>query len=222
MLLDGDCDRALVIGTDAVTPFVAQGFAALQGLSPGGARPFDASRDGLSLGEAGCAVILQRVEDAPQAPRMTGWGCSNDANHISGPSRDGSGLALAIQRAYVGLDKSRTVALCGHGTATRYNDAMEALAFQTVFGNRTPPVFGIKGSIGHTLGAAGLIELALSARVASTGEAPPTFGFSRADAEFPLDVVHSQPRKFKPGAVLTTNSGFGGMNTAIVVERGGG
>jgi 3-oxoacyl-[acyl-carrier-protein] synthase II len=153
---------------------------------------------------------------------MTGWGCSNDANHISGPSRDGSGLALAIQRAYVGLDKSRTVALCGHGTATRYNDAMEALAFQTVFGNRTPPVFGIKGSIGHTLGAAGLIELALSARVASTGEAPPTFGFSRADAEFPLDVVHSQPRKFKPGAVLTTNSGFGGMNTAIVVERGEG
>lgn len=220
MLIDCDCDRALVIGTDAVTPFVAQGFAALQGLSAAGARPFDAARDGLSLGEAGCAVILQRSADANGKPRMTGWGCSNDANHISGPSRDGSGLALAIERAYAGLDRAQTVALCGHGTATRYNDAMEALAFHTVFGNKAPPVFGIKGSIGHTLGAAGLIEIAISARVARTGEIPPTYGHQQGDREFPLDVVHGKPRRVSPGPVLTTNSGFGGMNTAIVVEAG--
>ena len=220
MLIDGECDRALVVGADGVAPFVAQGFKALQGLSPGGARPFDAARDGLSLGEAGCAVILRRSADAPRAPRMAGWGCSNDANHISGPSRDGSGLALAMARALSGLDRSRVVAVCGHGTGTLYNDAMEARAFHTTFSGRVPPVFGVKGSIGHTLGAAGLIELALSARAARTGEIPPTAGFCNGEAEFELDVVHGGPRRIRPGAVLTTNSGFGGMNTAIIVDPG--
>lgn len=221
-LQDGDADRALVLGADELSPFVAQGFHALQGVSPTGARPFDATRDGLSLGEAGAACLLVRASTAPGAPRLVGWGASNDANHISGPSRDGSGLALAIERALVGIDRSRVVAICGHGTGTVYNDAMEARAFHAAFGPRVPPVFGIKGSIGHTLGAAGLIEVIASARVAATGMVPPTAGFTRADAEFPLDVVHGQPRQVAPGLVLTTNSGFGGMNTAIVVAPGEG
>lgn len=220
LLLDGDCDRALVVGADGVTPFVAQGFASLGGLSATGARPFDALRDGLSPGEAGCACVLTRIEDAPAAPRMVGWGCSNDANHISGPSRDGSGLALAIERALEGIDRSTIVAICGHGTGTVYNDAMEALAFRAVFGKHVPPVFGIKGSIGHTMGAAGLLELEVSARVACTGVVPPTVGFRAGDEGSPLDVVHGSPRQLQPGLVLTTNSGFGGMNTAILVAPG--
>jgi 3-oxoacyl-(acyl-carrier-protein) synthase len=78
-------------------------------------------------------------------------------------------------------------------------------------------VFGIKGCIGHTLGAAGLIEVIVSARVAAEGIAPPTIGFARGEAEYPLDVVHGEPREVGRGLVLTTNSGFGGMNTAVVV-----
>lgn len=222
LLQDGDADRALVLGADGLSPFVAQGFHALKGVSPTGARPFDANRDGLSLGEAGAACLLVPADRAPAAPRLAGWGASNDANHISGPSRDGSGLALAIERALEGLDRSRVVAICGHGTGTVYNDAMEARAFHAAFGPRVPPVFGIKGSIGHTLGAAGLIELAVSARVAGTGLIPPTAGFARGDMDFALDVVHGRPRQAAPGLVLTTNSGFGGMNTAIVVAPGEG
>lgn len=222
LIQDGDADRALVVGADGVTPFVAQGFHALQGVSPTGARPFDATRDGLSLGEAGAACVLRRTGDSPHAPRLLGWGASNDANHISGPSRDGSGLALAIDRALKGVDRSKVVAICGHGTGTVYNDAMEARAFHTVFGPRVPPVFGIKGAMGHTLGAAGLIEVLLSAHVATTGLIPPTAGFARGDADFPLDVVHGKPRQAEPGLVLTTNSGFGGMNTAILVAPGEG
>lgn len=222
LLQDGEADRALVLGADGVSPFIAQGFHALQGVSPTGARPFDATRDGLSLGEAGAACVLVRAADAPCVPRMVGWGASNDANHISGPSRDGSGLALAMQRALAGVDKSRVIAICGHGTGTVYNDAMEARAFHAVFGPRVPPVFGIKGAIGHTLGAAGLIEVILSAHVAVTGRVPPTAGFARGEQEFALDVVHGTARQLTPGLVLTTNSGFGGMNTAILVAPGEG
>jgi 3-oxoacyl-[acyl-carrier-protein] synthase II len=153
-------------------------------------------------------------------PRIISYGCSNDANHISGPSRDGGGLALAIERALVGVDRREIRAICAHGTATQYNDAMEARAFHTVFGGSPPPVFGIKGAIGHTLGAAGLIEVIISAKVAVEGVIPPTTGFEQGETDFPLDVVHGKPRKIKPGLVLTTNSGFGGMNTAIIVGPG--
>jgi 3-oxoacyl-(acyl-carrier-protein) synthase len=214
LVIDGDADAALVIGADAVTPFVAQGFHCLQGDSLAGAKPFDANRDGLSLGEAGAAVVLRR--EGPGA-RVMSWGCSNDANHISGPSRDGSGLALAIERALVGIDRSRIVAICGHGTGTIFNDRMEAQAFHRVFNGAPPPVFGIKGCVGHTLGAAGLIEVLISARVAAEGIAPPTIGFERGESEYPLDVIHGKPREVGRGLVLTTNSGFGGMNTAVVV-----
>lgn len=213
LVQDGDADCAVILGADALTPFVAQGFHSLQGDSPTGARPFDATRDGLSLGEAAAAILLSRGA----GPRVTAYGASNDANHISGPSRDGGGLRLAIERALAGVDRSRIKAICAHGTGTEYNDAMEARAFHAAFDGTPPPVFGIKGSIGHTLGAAGLIEVIVSARVAQQGVIPPTAGYHHGDREYPLDVVHGAPREVGPGLVLTTNSGFGGMNTALVV-----
>jgi 3-oxoacyl-(acyl-carrier-protein) synthase len=221
VLLDDEATRVLVIAGDKITDFVTAGFQSLNAVgSHETARPFDNSRDGLSLGEAGCAVVLRRGPAHERHPRIISYGCSNDANHISGPSRDGSGLALAIERALVGIDRREIRAICAHGTATQYNDAMEARAFHTVFGGEPPPVFGIKGAIGHTLGAAGLIEVIISAMVATEGVIPPTVGFEEGETDFPLDVVHGKPRKIKPGFVLTTNSGFGGMNTAIVVGPG--
>lgn len=222
-LEDHDCNDSVVVGSDRITEFIITGFRSLNAQSNEPARPFDASRDGLSLGEAGAAALLRRAPDLenPQRhPRIISYGCSNDANHISGPSRDGSGLALAIERALDGIDRSEIRAICAHGTATTYNDAMEARAFHTVFGGSPPPVFGIKGAIGHTLGAAGLIEVIVSALVATEGVIPPTVGFEQGEEDYPLDVVHSEPRKIEPGYVLTTNSGFGGMNTAIVIGPG--
>ena len=174
----------------------------------------------LEDGSAGAVVWLRSVEENSHFPRIISYGCSNDANHISGPSQDGSGLALAIERALDGIDKSEIQAICAHGTATVYNDAMEARAFHTVFNGNPPPVFGIKGAIGHTLGAAGLIEVIVSAKVSTEGLIPPTVGFEQGEDEYPLDIVHGEPRRIEPGYVLTTNSGFGGMNTAIVVGPG--
>lgn len=219
-LLDDDCDLAAVNAGDFITDFVREGFASLQASATDKAKPFDRTRDGLTLGTADATIDMRRATQGSGFPRIIAYGCSNDANHISGPSRDGSGLALAIERALVGIDRSEIRAICAHGTATVYNDAMEARAFHTVFGGNPPPVFGIKGAIGHTLGAAGLIEVIISALVATEGVIPPTVGFERGEDDFPLDVVHGEPRKIKPGYVLTTNSGFGGMNTAIVVGPG--
>ncbi|MCC6465770.1 MAG: hypothetical protein IT463_10560, partial [Planctomycetes bacterium] len=148
LLQEGLLDQAVVLGVDGLTGFVAQGFASLQGASSSGARPFDAARDGLTLGEAAAIVVLRRAADCPGgSARLGGWGGSNDANHISGPSRDGGGLALAIGRALADarLEPGAIRAVCAHGTATRYNDAMEARAFHAVFGNQPPPVFGVKG-----------------------------------------------------------------------------
>jgi 3-oxoacyl-(acyl-carrier-protein) synthase len=217
MLEDGDCDEAVVIGADSLSLFIEHGFGALQAISKTGARPFDAARDGLTLGEAGAAVVLRR--ESGQSARLVGWGGSNDANHISGPCRDGSGLALAIERALTGLDKSRVSAICAHGTATRFNDAMEAHAFKSVFGERIPPVFSLKGNVGHTLGAAGVLELIVSAQCVLHGMAPPTAGFEHQSPDEPkLDIIHLKPRLLERGCVLSTNSGFGGMNTALVVE----
>nr|MBP9891581.1 hypothetical protein [Planctomycetota bacterium] len=217
MLEDGDCDEAVVIGADSLSLFIEHGFGALQAISKTGARPFDAARDGLTLGEAGAAVVLSR--NSGSGARLVGWGGSNDANHISGPCRDGSGLALAIERALTGLDKSRVAAICAHGTATRFNDAMEAHAFKSVFGENIPPVFSIKGNVGHTLGAAGVLELIVSVQCAQQGQAPPTAGFERQSQDEPkLDVVHMKPRLLERGYVVSTNSGFGGMNTALIVE----
>lgn len=219
-LQDGDCELAIVRGEDVITDFIDSGFRSLQAKTEVAARPFDRSRNGLTLDSATAVAVLEQVEASDGFPRIISYGCSNDANHISGPSRDGSGLALAIERALVGIDRSEIRAICAHGTATVYNDAMEARAFHAVFGGNPPPVFGIKGAIGHTLGAAGLIEVIISALVATEGVIPPTVGFEQGEDDFPLDVVHGQPRKIKPGYVLTTNSGFGGMNTAIVVGPG--
>lgn len=217
-ITDNECESAEVLAGDVLTAFVQAGFRALEATSPTTARPFDAGRDGLTLGEAACAVTLRANGDGP---RVLAYGCSNDANHISGPSRDGAGLALAIRRAMHGIDRRSIHAICAHGTATRYNDAMEARAYHTIFGDNVPPVFGIKGSLGHTLGAAGLLEIIISAKVAETGLIPPTFGYAKGETDFPLDVVHGEPRRIQPGCVLSTNSGFGGMNTAVIIGPGG-
>jgi 3-oxoacyl-[acyl-carrier-protein] synthase II len=219
-LIDGDWDLVAVNAGDYISKFVRAGFGSLQASASSVARPFDRRRDGLTLGTADASVYLRRAGTRSHLPRIISYGCSNDANHISGPSRDGAGLALAIERALVDIDRREIRAICAHGTATQYNDAMEARAFHTVFGGSPPPVFGIKGAIGHTLGAAGLIEVIISAKVATEGVIPPTTGYEHGETDFPLDVVHGKPRKIKPGLVLTTNSGFGGMNTAIIVGPG--
>jgi len=161
MIRRGEADAVLVVGVDCLSEFVVAGFTALKALDPLGCRPFDASRCGLSAGEAGAAIVLVRGDLVSQpAITIRGFGGSNDANHLTGPSRDGSGLAQAIRVALnsAKLSPNEIDFIHAHGTGTSYNDAMESLALKTIFGGTSPPVSASKGMLGHTLGAAGVIE----------------------------------------------------------------
>ena len=144
----------LVVGTDSLSEFILRGFSSLLALSPGPCRPFDRDRDGLSLGEAAGAILLTADKADVE---LAGWGESNDANHITGPSRDGQGLfraaSTAIARA--GLQPADVDIVHAHGTGTRFNDEMESHAMTSLFSGATPPCSGTKAQTGHTLGRGG-------------------------------------------------------------------
>ena len=221
----GDSDAVLVVGGDAVTEFVFSGFSALMALSPTPARPFDRDRDGLSLGEGAAYALLMspdraRRERRPALAALTGWGCAGDANHMTGPSRDGVGLALAIKSALqrAGIRPDQVGAVNAHGTGTVYNDAMEMKAFRHIFGGRCLPVHSIKGGTGHTLGAAGLLEVLVATRSLATGLVPPTPGLARPAPDAAGWVSPQAVPAAGLDCILSTNSGFGGVNAALLLR----
>lgn len=226
MIASGRRDCILVCCLDVVTEFVFSGFSALRALSPEACRPFDNDRKGLTLGEGAAALLLMSPERAHQdgcvqLGRILGWGIANDAVHITAPARDGRGLVQAVQSALQlsGIHPSRISAISAHGTGTVYNDLMEMVAFQKVFSGRRVPTFSPKGAIGHTLGAAGAIEAILGFQSLEAGEVPPTVGLTSPMPEA-AGMVSPGPAPFSGEFVLSTNSGFGGINAALVLGRG--
>lgn len=215
----------LVVAADQVSRFVHLGFSALKALTPALPKPFDQHRDGLVLGDGSCALVLMN-EEAVAKQKLTplaeiaGWGIANDANHITGPARDACGLIAAIEKALGGSELSvdRVQAFCAHGTATDYNDGMELTAVASLFGDRPLPVFSVKGAIGHTLGAAGGIETILSAMALREKKVPPTVGFEAGDHRTG-GRVSAEVQSFAGQNILTTNSGFGGVNAALILRR---
>ena len=166
LLQSGKVKHVIVAGGDALSEFITAGFASFKSISAQPCRPYDAERDGLTLGEAAGAVILTTDETLADEGkvRLAGGAISNDANHISGPSRTGDGLYYAIANAMreAGVAKEDVGFVNTHGTATRYNDEMESKA--VAWAELTDkPLNSLKGYIGHTLGASGVVEAILSA-----------------------------------------------------------
>ena len=223
MIQRGAADAVLVVGVDHLSEFVVAGFTALKALDPEGCRPFDRDRRGLSPGEAGAAIVLVRDDEASE-PGVTidGWGNSNDANHMTGPSRDGSGLALAIRQALAsaGLDSADIDYVNAHGTGTPYNDAMESLALRSVFGEKGPAMSGSKGMLGHTLGAAGVVESVICVTAMRDGVMPGTPRLGTPDEGFPSRLMREPARPARLRHVLKINVGFGGVNSALVLSHG--
>lgn len=218
----GAADVVFVAGVDLVSHFVLAGFTALKALEPDGCRPFDKTRLGLSLGEGAGAVVLTRpyLLSSP-APTIRGWGVSNDANHLTGPSRDGSGLALAIERAFQHADWAPDTIdyVHAHGTGTPYNDNMESLALRRVFGERVPPFSSSKGMLGHTLGAAGVIETILCLLAFQSKILPGTPRLIECDPVAPESMVARPAPAPQLRRILKINCGFGGTNAALVLEK---
>ena len=227
MIQAGRVERIAVVGIDIVSNFVFSGFSALQALSVDNnnetpAKPFDANRDGLVVGEACGAVLLEREATArgDVSGKILGWGSAADANHVTGPSRDGSGLASAIFATLKmsGFSADRIGAVSAHGTGTMYNDNMEMLAFKTVF-EQPIPVFSVKGALGHTMGASGVLETIISLKALQEGMVPPTTGFFTPD-ENSGGWVSGTTAQLQKDLILKTNSGFGGINTGLILAAG--
>ena len=215
----GLCDAVVAGGADAFAPFLHGGFAALRALDAHLPRPFDRRRAGLGLGEGAALVLLQRGPAG--GPRVAGWGTSSDANHLTGPDPGGEGLARAVTAALgdAGLGAGDLDHISAHGTGTVFNDLMESRAFNLALGRRAAslPVNSIKGAIGHTMGAAGAIEAVVCALALERDRVPPTANLQQQDPEILLDVVRGAPREGDYHCVLSTSSGFGGVNAALVL-----
>ena len=223
MILAGDFDNVAVVGVDVQNRFIVSGFSSFKSLSPEICRPYDATRCGLNLGEACGAILLTNDRElaGPDALRVDGGAISDDANHISGPSRTGDGLYFAMRNAVseAGIPMTDIDAVQLHGTATVYNDEMESRAM-TLAGLENVPAQSLKPYFGHTMGASGVIETIMLAEQMKTGIFAGTMEFTGPGLPYPLSVT-AENRKLGMARCLKTASGFGGTNAAIVLSAPG-
>ncbi len=225
LIESGRSEAVLVCCGDLITEYAFSGFSALKALSPFPCRPFDRDRKGLSLGEGAAALLLMNADRARRENRnrlgtILGWGITNDATHITAPAKSGRGLVQAVDQALKTAKRKPEdiAAISAHGTGTVYNDLMELNAFRQVFGERKMPLYSIKGAIGHTLGAAGAIEVILGLKALLSQMVPPTVGFANPENGAEGQVsLESQP--VSGDYLLTTNSGFGGVNAALILGK---
>lgn len=218
-LLAGKYENVLVIGIDAVSDFVSFGFQSLFALSGEACKPFDKSRNGTTLGE-GCGIVLvstQKPEDF--AVLYKGGSSSNDANHISGPSRTGEGLVRSIEKTFKrsGKTASDIDFISAHGTATVFNDEMESIAFGRTNLDQVP-LNSMKGYFGHTLGAAGILETIMSIISMEKSMLFPNVGFEETGTSVLLNIIQNLESK-ELKTVLKTASGFGGGNASLILEK---
>jgi 3-oxoacyl-[acyl-carrier-protein] synthase II len=230
MLRSGECDVVIAGACEsALSGAVLAGLNRMGALSgrrndPAAAsRPFDADRDGFVPGEAAGVLILERMADARARgarirARITGFGSSSDAHHVTAPDPSGQGVERAVRVALADADvrADEVDHVNAHGTSTPLNDATEATVIHRVFGDR-PAVTSTKGVTGHTLGAAGAIEAAFTVLAVERGEVPPTANLSRLDDGVHIDVVQGGPRRRRVEVATSNSFGFGGHNAVLVV-----
>ena len=216
MLLSGSYDHVVVVGAEVQSRFIVTGFQSLKALSEAPCKPFDAARDGLNLGEAAAAVVLGFGDEGWE---LVDGAVRNDANHISGPSRTGEGSYKALRYVLKHTSPEELAFVNVHGTSTLYNDEMEAIAIDRA-GLLDVPVNALKGTFGHTMGAAGILESILSMHAVDAGLVLPTRGFSELGVSHPVRVSAVSDQTDKQ-AFVKLLSGFGGVNGALLFRKGG-
>jgi 3-oxoacyl-(acyl-carrier-protein) synthase len=216
LLEQGIYEKAIVFGADLFSEFTFSGFTSFKAISPVACQPYDVNRQGINLGEAASAIVLSKEWSEIE---LIGGASSNDANHISGPSRTGEGLKIAInnamQEAGVRVEDLGFISL--HGTGTTFNDEMECQALNGL-GLEKIPSHSLKAYYGHTLGAAGVLESAISIQMLRKGKTLPSKGFMQAGTTLSMHIENKVSTLEKP-ALLKTASGFGGCNAALVFRK---
>lgn len=230
-----EVDVAVVGGAEApITPIGVAGFASMRALSTRNeepekaSRPFDRERDGFVMGEGAGALVLESLDHAVNRgariyAEVAGYGASADAYHITAPCADGEGAVLAMEAAIrdAGAPKEAITYVNAHGTSTPLNDKSETLALKRVFGDHAYrlAVSSTKSMIGHLLGAAGAVELAVTALSVFHQEVHPTRNYEHPDPECDLDYVPEGARKMEIPYALKASFGFGGHNAVVILKR---
>ena len=219
LIRDGLYKNIIVAGADIMSDFIVSGFQSFKSLSSQACRPFDKNRDGLSLGEGAGCIVLSNESKKKSKIVIKGGASNNDANHISGPSRTGEGLYLAIKQAMSNssLNGNDIDLISAHGTATPYNDEMEAIAIGR-HNMQDVPVNSLKGYFGHTLGAAGIIESIVSIHSLENDILIPSLGTSELGISENLNII-SELSEQRLSNCLKIASGFGGCNAAIIYQK---
>jgi 3-oxoacyl-[acyl-carrier-protein] synthase I len=219
-LESGRYKHVVVTGGEVLSKFIVSGFQSFKALSPERCKPFDALHDGLSLGE-GAATIILGITGEDKLPgnciAVKAGATSNDANHISGPSRTGEGLYRAIMRSLKGVNIANLAFINAHGTATPYNDEMEAIAISRA-GLEQVPVNSLKGYFGHTLGAAGLIETVVCSHSLLASRLVNCLGFNKHGTSKNMRII-TEAGSFEATECLKTASGFGGCNAVVLLKK---
>lgn len=217
----GIYDHVFITSGDVITEFILSGFNSFQALSSEPCKPYDANRTGINIGEVAASVLVTKDADAlaKEAVTILGEGSCNDANHISGPSRTGEGLYRSMQSAFTqaNISAAEVDFISAHGTATMFNDEMEAIAFSRM-DLSTVPLNSLKGYFGHSLGASGLVETIVGMHSLKNNTLYKSLGFETSGVTKPINVITETTKK-NINRFLKTASGFGGCNTAILFQK---
>lgn len=221
MIQTGKYKDAFVVAGDEISEFVISGFNSFQAIGSEPCKPYDKNRNGINLGEATAAVYItsELNQNEKFKFKVLADSAINDANHISGPSRTGDGLFASVQNA---MKEARVSAeqidfISAHGTATLYNDEMEAIAFNRME-LQNVPLNSMKGYYGHCLGASGLLESIISMESALHNTLIPSKNFEEMGVSQDLNII-KQNQSAEIKYILKTASGFGGCNAAIILEK---
>ncbi|MEU2506629.1 beta-ketoacyl-[acyl-carrier-protein] synthase family protein [Streptomyces sp. NPDC007863] len=232
LLRQGVCDVVITGGTEAcLIPSIITGFSQMGALTGrhtdprAASRPFDTDRDGFVPAEGAAVLVLERTHDARARgarvyANISGYGASADAHHATAPEPEGTGAELALRAALhdAGISPDSVDHVNAHGTSTPLNDAMESKLIRRVLGDR-PAVTSVKGVVGHSLGAAGAIEAAVTALTIDQGLIPPTANLENLDPQIELDVVSKAPRAADVQVAVSNSFGFGGQNAVLVFTK---
>ena len=210
-------NKVIVCGADILSQFVLEGFLSFKAISNQLCKPFDINRSGINLGEAIATILLSDTKINESDVRIIGSASSNDANHISGPSRTGDGLALAIKSALkeAELTTHDIDFISAHGTATLYNDEMESKAIESLQ-LQTVPINSYKGYIGHTLGAAGVVEIIYSVMSMKNNTLIKSIGCD--STAYNINIIN-QNIQTEVNNCMKLSSGFGGCNAVIILSK---
>ena len=218
----GFCDAAVVGGVDIASVMVLAGFGSLEAVSPGLTNPFSRNRDGITLGDGAAFFVITREDLWKTGIQLLGWGESSDASHMTAPEESGDGAAAAIRKALAsaGLKPEYIDYINLHGTGTKLNDLMESHAVSGIFGKEMPPVSSTKPVTGHTLGAAGALELAIcySILVSGDGRLPVHSWDGEEDKTLPALNFAKKEKTYNCIRTCMSNTfGFGGCNVSLIV-----